>query len=188
MTTKTKKELMEMQVVQAEAIKILIERVEDLKNAGINLENRFEALQNACGDDNIKIQKLEKTQNHLVELRKKATLNKRAFADTAIHTSCDAFFREDFFAYSEGEAGHEYYPKLSCGKKLPKWQELEDFGSTDGIEKIKGTFHFLTDSAADLHLVCSHFADIGEDYYVFFNVSETSGWVIWTPNTEHYNK
>jgi hypothetical protein len=59
MSTKTKKELMEMQVVQAEAIKILIERVEDLKNAGINLENRFEALQKACGDDNIRIQKLE---------------------------------------------------------------------------------------------------------------------------------
>lgn len=63
MTTKTKKELMEMQVVQAEAIKILIERVEDLKNAGINLENRFEALQNACGNDNIRIQKLEKESN-----------------------------------------------------------------------------------------------------------------------------
>ena len=153
-----------MQVVQAEAIKILIAKVEDL----------------------------EKTQNHLVKLRKKATLNKRAFADTAIHTSCDAFFREDFFAYSEGEAGHEYYPKLSCGKKLPKWQELEDFGSTDGIEKIKGTFHFVGDSAADLHLVCSHFADIGEDYYVFFQAdwdgNTDSEWVVWTPNAEHYNK
>jgi len=55
MTTKTKKELMEMQVVQADAIKILIAKVEDLKE-------RFEALQKACGDDNIRIQKLEKKE------------------------------------------------------------------------------------------------------------------------------
>lgn len=146
-----------------------------------------------------KVEDLETIHNESVNFAYKETLTKRAFADTAIHTSCDAFFREDFFAYSEGEAGHEYYPKLSCGKKLPKWQELEDFGSTDGIEKIKGTFHFVGDSAADLHLVCSHFADIGEDYYVFFNdqpytigddptIHPYQDWCVWTPNTEHYNK
>ena len=52
---KTNKELKEMQVVQADAIKILIVKVEDL-------EERFEALQKACGDDNIRIQKLEKEE------------------------------------------------------------------------------------------------------------------------------
>ena len=56
MTTKTKKELMEMQVVQAEAIKILIAKYEDL-------EERFADLQEACGNDNIRIQKLEKESN-----------------------------------------------------------------------------------------------------------------------------
>ena len=49
---KTNKELMQMQVMQNEAIQILIAKVEDL-------EERFEALQNACGDDNIRITKLE---------------------------------------------------------------------------------------------------------------------------------
>ena len=121
-------------------------------------------------------------------MKTKKELSKKAFADQAIHTSCDAFFREDFFAYSEGEAGQEYYPELSCGKKLPKWQDLKDFGSNDGIETIQGRFNYLTKSASDLWLVCSHFADIGEEYFVFFNVSETSGWVVWTPNSEHYNK
>jgi len=56
MTTKTKKELMEMQVVEAEAIGILIAKVEDL-------EERFADLQEACGNDNIRIQKLEKEIN-----------------------------------------------------------------------------------------------------------------------------
>ena len=49
---KTNKELMQMQVMQNEAIQILIAKVEDL-------EERFEALQKACGDDNIRITKLE---------------------------------------------------------------------------------------------------------------------------------
>ena len=52
---KTNKELMQMQVMQNEAIQILIAKVEDL-------EERFEALQKACGDDNIRIQKLEKEE------------------------------------------------------------------------------------------------------------------------------
>ena len=52
---KTNKELMEMQVMQNEAIQILIAKVEDL-------EERFEELQKACGDDNIRINKLEKEE------------------------------------------------------------------------------------------------------------------------------
>ena len=52
---KTNKELMEMQVMQNEAIQILIAKVEDL-------EARFEALQNACGDDNHRIKRLEEEE------------------------------------------------------------------------------------------------------------------------------
>ena len=52
---KTNKELMEMQVMQNEAIQILIAKVEDL-------EERFEALQNACGDDNQRINRLEEEE------------------------------------------------------------------------------------------------------------------------------
>jgi len=114
----------------------------------------------------------------------KKELSKKAFADQAIHTSCDAFLREDFFGYRKGEAGQEYYPELSCGKDLP----ICSFSDDEDDLTIQGVFHLLTNSASDLWLVCSHFADIGEEYYVFFNVSETSGWVVWTPNSEHYNK
>ena len=125
-------------------------------------------------------------------MKTKKELSKKAFADQAIHTSCDAFFREDFFGYRKGEAGQEYYPELSCGKKLPKWQDLKDFGSNDGIETIQGRFNYLTNSASDLWLVCSHFADIGEEYYVFFQAdwdgNTDQEWVVWTPNSEHYNK
>ena len=52
---KTNKELMQMQVMQNEAIQILIAKVEDL-------EERFEALQNACGDDNQRINRLEEEE------------------------------------------------------------------------------------------------------------------------------
>ena len=54
--------------------------------------------------------------NRRDKMKTKKELSKKAFADQAIHTSCDAFFREDFFAYRKGEAGQEYYPELSCGK------------------------------------------------------------------------
>ena len=165
MTTKTKKELMEMQVVQAEAIKILIEKIEDL----------------------------EMIQNESANAAYKRTLKKKAFADQAIHSSCDAFFREDFFSYIAGDngyAGGEYYPELSCKAKLPTPGNMST--TYEGEMWVQGTFHFLTDSAADLHLVCSHFADIGEDYYVFFQAdwdgNTEQEWVVWTPNTEHYNK
>ena len=119
-------------------------------------------------------------------------LDKWPFANQAINTTCDAFFREDFFSFLEGEAGQEYYPDLSCGKKLPKWHEIEGFGSSDGIEKIQGIFHFLTDSATDLWLVCSYFAEKGEDFFVFFEVNDIenkdkNGWVVWLPNAKHLN-
>ena len=52
---KTNKELMQMQVMQNEAIQILIAKVEDL-------EERFEALQKACGDDNQRINRLEEEE------------------------------------------------------------------------------------------------------------------------------
>jgi len=170
MTTKTKKELMEMQVVQAEAIKILIAKYEDL----------------------------ETIHNESANFAYKETLTKRAFADTAIHTSCDAFWREDFFDYSPGEygyAGGEYYPKLSWNMEpIPEPIPIEEEDM-----RVQGTFHFVNDSVSDLHLVCSHFADIGEDYYVFFNdqpytigddptIHPYQDWCVWTPNTEHYNK
>ena len=116
-------------------------------------------------------------------MKTKKELSKKAFADQAIHTSCDAFFREDFFDYSPGKygyAGGEYYPELSCN--------MEPIPEPGDRMCVQGTFHFLNNSASDLWLVCSHFADIGKDYFVFFNVSETSGWVVWTPNSEHYNK
>ena len=164
MTTKTKKELMEMQVVQAEAIKILIAKYEDP----------------------------ETIHNESVNFAYKETLNKRAFADKAIHSSCDAFWREDFFDYSPGKygyAGGEYYPELSWNMEpIPEPIPIEE----EEDMRVQGTFHFVGDSAADLHLVCSHFADIGEDYYVFFQAdwdgNTDSEWVVWTPNAEHYNK
>ena len=88
-------------------------------------------------------------------MKTKKELSKKAFVDQAIKGSCDAFFTEDFFAYSEGEAGPEYYPKLSCGKKLPQWQGLKDFGSNDGNETIQGRFNYLGECVSDLYLVCS---------------------------------
>ena len=169
MTTKTKKELMEMQVVQAEAIKILIAKYEDL----------------------------ETIHNESANFAYKETLTKRAFADKAIHSSCNAFWREDFFDYSPGKygyAGGEYYPELSWNMEpIPEPIPIEEEDM-----RVQGTFHFVDKSVSDLHLVCSHFADIGEDYYVFWShsihTSEKFGekdffdWVIWTPNTEHYSK
>jgi hypothetical protein len=126
--------------------------------------------------------------NRSDKMKTKKELSKKAFADQAIHTSCDAFFREDFFAYRKGEAGQEYYPELSCGKDLP----ICSFSDDEDDLTIQGVFHHLTNSASDLWLVCSHFADIGEEYYVFFQAdwdgNTDQEWVVWTPNSEHYNK
>jgi hypothetical protein len=164
---KTKKELMEMQVIQVEAIKILIAKVEDLEM--VMQENASASYKNMIKEE---------------ETRK-------AFADKAIHSSCDAFWREDFFDYSPGKygyAGGEYYPELSWNMEPIPEPIIEE----EDHMRVQGTFHFVGDSVADLHLVCSHFADIGEDYYVFFQAdwdgNTDSEWVVWTPNAEHYNK
>lgn len=115
-------------------------------------------------------------------------LKKQPFVEIAIHTSCDAFFREDFFSYYEGGGGtgQEFYPDLSCKKSVPQWESIDD-----GTDSIQGRFHFLSDSASDLYLVCQDFVDKGEDYFVFFNANlendYENGWVIWLPNAEHFN-
>ncbi len=110
-------------------------------------------------------------------------LNKEPFARQAIHTSCNAFFREDFFSFQEGEMGQEYYDEMSCGKEPPQWEFLNE-----GADDIQGRFHFLNDSASDLELVCQSYLDKNEDYFVFFNVDleneNECGWVIWSPNEE----
>ena len=111
-------------------------------------------------------------------------IDKWPFANQAIIQTCDAFFREDFFSFQEGEAGQEYYPDLSCGEKLP---EAESWNGT-----IQGIFHFLTESASDLWLVCSYFAEKGEDFFVFYEVNDIenkdeNGWVVWLPNAKHLN-
>jgi len=113
-------------------------------------------------------------------------LNKEPFARQAIHTSCNAFFREDFFSFQEGEMGQEYYGEMSCGKEPPQWEFL-----TEGVDDIQGRFYFLKDSASDLELVCQSYLDKNEDYFVFFNVDleneNECGWVIWLPNEEAIN-
>ena len=104
--------------------------------------------------------------------------NLKAFAEKAIHTSCDAFYCEIFF---DGEH-NEFYGELSCKKKHPELISYED-------GHIQGTFHFVNYSAGDLYLACSYFAEIGEEYYCFFTAErENPEWVIWTPNSEHYNE
>ena len=114
-------------------------------------------------------------------------LDKKAFVEQAINTSCDAFFREDFFSFQEGEAGQEHYPELSCGKSLPEWATI-----SEESEMIQGQYNYLTSSATDLWLVCSYYAEKGEDYFVFYDVNDldnqdANGWVIWLPNEKHMN-
>jgi len=117
-------------------------------------------------------------------------LNKEPFARQAIHTSCNAFFREDFFSFQEGEMGQEYYGEMSCGKEPPQWEFLNERveGMDIGADDIQGRFYFLKDSASDLELVCQSYLDKNEDYFVFFNVDleneNECGWVIWSPNEE----
>ena len=112
--------------------------------------------------------------------------NLKAFAEKAIHTSCDAFYCEIFF---DGEH-NEFYGELSCKKKIPKLISYED-------GHIQGRFNYLGEPLGDLYLLCSHYAEIGEEYYVFWSHSIHSSekfgekdffdWVVWTPNSEHYN-
>ena len=114
--------------------------------------------------------------------------NLKVFAEKTINSSCDAFVREDFFPI--GGMHPEFYEELSCKKKYPKLISYED-------GHIQGRFDFVGESVGDLYLLCSHYAEIGEEYYVFWShsihTSEKFGekdffdWVVWTPNSEHYN-
>jgi len=55
-TEKTKQELTDMVFLQLQTIQILISKVEDI-------EERLSDLQEACGNDNLRIQQLEKVKN-----------------------------------------------------------------------------------------------------------------------------
>ena len=115
-------------------------------------------------------------------------LYKWPFANQAIKSTYDAFFREDFFGYeSNPSSGGEYYKELSCGKDLP----ICSFSDDEDDLNIQGIFHFLTDSASDLWLVCSYFAEKGEDFFVFFACRDEDrdkhAWVVWLPNAKHLN-
>ena len=112
----------------------------------------------------------------------KIKLHKKAFVELAHHTSCQAHFREDFFSSTEGGTGHEFYPELSSERMHPEYKFRND------ARYIQGIFQYLSESASDLYLMCSYYAEISEPYYVFFNVEnedegylDDSGWVIWLP-------
>ena len=108
-------------------------------------------------------------------------LHKKNFVELAQHTSCQAHFRLDFFSLREKDIGHEFYPDLSSERTYPEPVFRND------PRYIQGIFQYLSASASDLYLICSYYAEIGEPYYVFFNVeneegfSNDSGWVIWLP-------
>jgi hypothetical protein len=108
----------------------------------------------------------------------------KAFAKRAIDQSCDAYYYDVFFG--SGGMCPEFYGELSCKKKHPKLIDYED-------GHIQGRFNFLKDadyggSIGDLYLLCSHYAEIGEEYYVFWwGNSKEQRWVVWIPNSEHYN-
>ena len=55
-TEKTKQELTDMVFLQLQTIQILISKVEDI-------EERLSDLQEACGNDNLRIQQLERVKN-----------------------------------------------------------------------------------------------------------------------------
>ena len=127
----------------------------------------------------------------------------KIFGEHTIHTRCDAFFREDFFGDLEWAKEvckgrkvdgmyREFYPDFSCKKDHPKLIEYPPISKTDNLIRIQGTFNFVDDSMGELYLACSYFAEIGEEYYTFFSCDwdnhERSEWVIWTPNTKHFNK
>ena len=104
----------------------------------------------------------------------------KAFGKKAINTSQDAFHIEVFFPSGNMQA--EFYGELSCKKKHPDLIHYED-------GHIQGTFHFVSASKADLFLACSYFSEIGEEYYCFYTGDlDKPEFVIWTPNTKHFNK
>ena len=109
-------------------------------------------------------------------------LQKKNFVELAHHSSSQAHFREVFFSWEGSGAGREFYPDLSSERTHPKPVFRNDH------RYIQGIFMYVTESVSDLYLICSYYAEIGEPYYVFFNVenkeeenSNDSGWVIWLP-------
>ena len=111
-------------------------------------------------------------------------LDKKAFVEQAYHTSCNAYFREDFFIPDPStHSPQEFYPELSYKQQLKQFRHIDD---DDETHDIQGRFYFLTESASDLYLMCSYYAEIGTPYFVFFHVAgkgdnNPSGWVIWLP-------
>ena len=113
-------------------------------------------------------------------------LHKKHFVELAHHSRCPAHFRLDFFSLREKDIGHEFYPDLSSERTYPE----PVFG--DDARYIQGTFMYLSESVSDLYLMCSYYAEIGEPYFVFFNVEnedegslDNSGWVIWLPERKY---
>lgn len=112
-------------------------------------------------------------------------LHKKNFVELAHHLRCPAHFRNDFFSYTGG-TGREFYPDLSSEKSHPEFVFRNDG------RYIQGTFMYLSESASDLYLSCSYYAEIGEPYFVFFNIEnedggylDNSGWVIWLPERKY---
>ena len=121
--------------------------------------------------------------------RENMKLDKWPYANHAIHTTQNAHFREDFFSLKEGEAGIEYYSELSCGKEIPDLILSED--EDDYIDNIQGIFHYIYNTASDLWLVCSYFAEKGKDFFVFYDCQDEDrnkhSWVVWLPNSKQHN-
>ena len=112
-------------------------------------------------------------------------LHKKNFVELAHESRCAAHFRADFFSLEESGTGREFYPDLSSERTHPEFVFRND------PRYIQGIFMYLSESASDLYLICSYYAEIGEPYYVFFNDQEweensgNSGWVIWLPERKY---
>ncbi len=120
-------------------------------------------------------------------MTKATKLHKKNFVELAHHSRCPAHFRLDFFSLREKDIGHEFYPDLSSERTYPEPVFRND------ARYIQGTFMYLSESASDLYLMCSYYAEIGEPYYVFFDAHSEEdgafdflrGWVIWLPERKY---
>ena len=116
-------------------------------------------------------------------------LDKKPFVEQAINTRCHAFFNELWFKYQNAGGHEEYYPELSCNKKLPKLDMCPLNGG------IQGTMCFMDmdGGMANLYLACNYYNEIGEDYFVFWDCRDAdhengiTQWVIWLPNVDYPN-
>ena len=120
-------------------------------------------------------------------------LHKKNFVEHAHHSRCPAYFRDDFFSLEEGGRRREFYPDLSSEKMHPEYKFRFEKELKNDARYIQGTFMFLSESASDLYLICSYYAEIGEPYYVFFDAHYEEdgafdflrGWVIWLPERKY---